>query len=100
MTDPNAQEETPPVKPPRPSQTDTTTSTTQRQLEADEMYARQLAEHYSVAGLRGVPQTGWDHEPHLPRPRKETGLKPNELHDDREYSFFDGNLPCCVLCRT
>jgi hypothetical protein len=59
------------------------------------MYARQLAEHYSGAGQQErMPQSGWDHEPRLPRTKKETGLKPNELHDDREYSFFDGNLFC------
>jgi len=40
-----------------------------------------------------MPQSGWDHEPHLPRAKKETGLNPNELHDDREYSFFDDDLP-------
>ena len=98
MTDPNAREEVPPTKPPRPSQMDISTSTSQRQLEADEMYARQLSEHYSGAGQqRRMPHSGWDHVTRLPSARKETGLKPNELHDDREHSFFDGNLFCSPL---
>ncbi|GAB1209015.1 hypothetical protein APSETT445_007780 [Aspergillus pseudonomiae] len=47
MTDPSAAEQdVPPPKPPRPS-------ATQRQLEADELYARQLAEHYN----RRAPQS-------------------------------------------
>lgn len=54
------------------------------------MYARQLAEHYNGAGQRrGVRQ---DHDPYLPRQQRETGLKPNELYDDREHNFFDGNF--------
>ena len=28
-----------------------------------------------------------------PRPRQETGLKPNELYNDREHSFIDDDLP-------
>ena len=91
MSDPNAQieEDLPPTMPPRPSMA---TSTSQRQLEQDELYARQLAEHYGGSShRRAYPQSGWgDHEPRLPRPQRETGLKPNELHDDRDYSFFDG----------
>lgn len=86
MTDPSSQVEVPPTKPPRPSY-NAPTSTAQSQLEADEMYARQLAEHYG-ASSRGVPSR--DHEPRFQRPRQETGLKPNELYDDREHSFFDG----------
>ncbi|KAJ6004135.1 hypothetical protein N7499_000203 [Penicillium canescens] len=57
MTDPKAQEEmAPPPKPPRPSQQ--ATSTTQRQLDADEMYARQLSEHYNANGRRAPPPAG------------------------------------------
>ncbi|EEP80918.1 predicted protein [Uncinocarpus reesii 1704] len=90
MSDPDAQVELPPMKPPRPS----TTSTTQIQLEQDEIYARQLAEHYNNAEqTRRYPQSSGDHEPHLPQRRKETGLKPNELYDDREHSFIDDDLP-------
>ncbi|PGH19158.1 hypothetical protein AJ80_04238 [Polytolypa hystricis UAMH7299] len=94
MSDPNAQQEDlPPIKPPRPSMQPT--STTQTQLEADEMYARQLAEHYGGTGQprQRSQESGWDNEPRLPRPRQQTGLKPNELYDDRDHSFFEDDLP-------
>ncbi|KAL2011770.1 hypothetical protein VTN00DRAFT_4488 [Thermoascus crustaceus] len=86
MTDPSAQEEIPPVKPPRPSQAPT--STTQRQLEADEMYARQLAEHYNGPRRRGPPSdyNGYGY----PRQRRESDLYDEE---EREHSFFDDDLP-------
>ncbi|OGE47888.1 hypothetical protein PENARI_c035G12207 [Penicillium arizonense] len=85
MTDPKAQEEmAPPPKPPRPSQQPT--STTQRQLDADEMYARQLSEHYNANGRR-APPPGWESDPRYQRPRG------SEESDDREYSFFDDDLP-------
>ena len=95
MSDPDAQvEPTPPPQPPRPSQPTTgPTSTTHSQLLADEQYARQLAEHYSgAAAYGGAPRTGQRERQNLehPRPRKEMGLKPNELYDDREHSFIDG----------
>lgn len=94
MSDPNFKaEETPPPQPPRPSQQP------RSQVEQDEIYARQLAEHYqsSYQGygsrLRG--------DPPAPHPRRDTGLKPNELHDGKEHSFFDGittplraSIPC------
>lgn len=81
MTDPKAQEEmTPPPKPPRPTQQSTTA---QRQLEADEMYARQLSDHYNAAGRR-APPPGWESDPRYQRPRG------SEESDEREYSFFDG----------
>lgn len=74
MTDPDAVREPPepPAKPPRPAAPQT--STTQSQLEADELYARQLAEHYSGGGPRGPPpqQQQWDGQ------------------GDRDHSFFDG----------
>lgn len=86
MSDPSTQEEVAARPPPR-----TATTTSQRQLESDELYARQLAEHYGGATQsRRHPQSGGDHEPDLPRTRRETGLKPNELQDDEEHSFFDG----------
>ncbi|KAI2022426.1 ubiquitin-binding protein cue5 [Ophidiomyces ophidiicola] len=92
MSDPDAQiEPPPPPKPPRPTMA---TSTTQSQLEQDEMYARQLEEHYNSSERhRGQPGSAWDNEPHLPRRHTETGLKPNELYDDRERSFIDDDLP-------
>ncbi|KAL1856033.1 ubiquitin-binding protein cue5 [Paecilomyces lecythidis] len=83
MTDPNAQQEDlPPPRPPRPS--NTATSTAQSQLEADERYARQLAEHYSGAVRRG-PSSGLDGN-RGPRSRRES-------EEEREYSFFDDDLP-------
>ena len=66
------------------------TSTAQSQLEADEMYARQLAEHYGGSSRGGAQRSSRKHDPRMQRPRQETGLNPNELYDDREHSFFDG----------
>ena len=84
MTDPTAQEDmVPPPKPPRPSQQPT--STTQRQLESDEMYARQLAEHYN-AGQRRAPAPGWENDPRYRRPRG------SEDSEEREYNFFEGRF--------
>ncbi|KAF2202249.1 hypothetical protein GQ43DRAFT_316349 [Delitschia confertaspora ATCC 74209] len=87
MSDPNfkAEEAAPPPQPPRPSQQRT-------QLEADELYARQLAEHYQTSYQQGHGSRSRG-EPPMPQRRKETGLKPNELYDDREHSFFDDDLP-------
>jgi len=76
MTDPNAQvEDIPPAKPPRPS-------ASQRQVEADEIYARQLADHYN----RRAPQSRWDEES---RYRQRRG---SDVSEERDYSFFDGTL--------
>ncbi|KAE8159142.1 hypothetical protein BDV40DRAFT_303512 [Aspergillus tamarii] len=78
MTDPSAAEQdVPPPKPPRPS-------ATQRQLEADELYARQLAEHYN----RRAPQSRLEGGHPYDRSRRDS-----ELSDDREYSFFEDDLP-------
>ncbi len=92
MSDPDSQRDpAPPPQPPRPVQHPLgATSTAQSQLEADEQYARQLAEHYSGAGAYGVPPRSGSRDPPLPRPKKDTDLKPNELYDDREHSFIDG----------
>lgn len=84
MTDPTAQEDmVPPPKPPRPSQP--ATSTTRSQLEADELYARQLAEHYNASGRR-APAPGWQNDPRYRRPRG------SEESEERDYSFFDGMI--------
>ncbi|KAJ5281894.1 hypothetical protein N7478_007266 [Penicillium angulare] len=84
MTDPTAQEDmVPPPKPPRPTQTQAT-STTQRQLDADEQYARQLAEHYNS---RRGPAPGWQNDPRYHQPRG------SEESEEKEYSFFDDDLP-------
>lgn len=76
MTDPKAQEDLPPPKPPRPSYP--ATSTTQKQLEEDERYARQLAEHYSASARRG--EGTWRGS----RPRQD------DYEEEREYNFFEG----------
>ncbi|KAJ5811838.1 hypothetical protein N7474_008139 [Penicillium riverlandense] len=84
MTDPTAQEDmVPPPKPPRPDQPPTTTDW--RQVEADERYARQLAEHYNSS--RRGPRPGWESDPRYQRPRG------SEEDEERDYSFFDDDLP-------
>lgn len=88
MSDPDAQEDVRPPMPPRPAVGGVPTSTTQSQLEDDERYARQLAEHYSGADQRrGYQQSPWDHG--MASGQRGQGLKPNELYD-REHSFIDG----------
>lgn len=74
MTDPSAEEVAAPPKPPRPT-------AAQRQLESDELYARQLAEHYN----RRAQQSEWEGGPPHERPRRGS-----DHSDEREYSFFDG----------
>lgn len=87
MSDPNAiqndADEQPPPQPPRPQHN-------QSQLDADEAYARQLAQHYETQSAAYEARTA-NRGP--PRQRQQTGLNPNELHDDREYSFLDDDLP-------
>ena len=91
MTDPDAvQHEQPPPQPPRPVQEPVPVgSTPQSQVEADEEYARQLAQHYENVGAyeartsnRSGPQS---------RSRQQTGLTSGD--DDREHSFLDDDLP-------
>jgi hypothetical protein len=85
MSDPSFVAEQPP--PPQPTRPARRPQQQLSQLEADEIYARQLAEHYDSAPSgygsrgRGNPPTGH---------RRETGLKPNELHDE-DHSFWDGD---------
>ena len=82
MSDPDFRgDETPPLQPPRPAPP-------RNQVEADAIYARQLADHYQ-SGFTQPGARGRQQEPRLPQRRQETGLKPNELYD-REHSFFDG----------
>ena len=87
MSDPDAvREPTPPPQPPRP-QAQRVGTTPQSQLEADEQYARQLAEHYGG---------GWSNEPHsnsrsgVPRGRQQTG--PNTTNEENR-NFIDDDLP-------
>ncbi|KAI9794826.1 MAG: ubiquitin-binding protein cue5 [Peltula sp. TS41687] len=101
MSDPDAlKEPTPPPQPVRSSQPlpvsdNTVTSTPQNQLEADELYARQLAEHYSGGASHGQQQQtrrSVNRDPPLPPRKRETGLKPNEQYEE-EHSFLDDDLP-------
>lgn len=82
MSDPDFKpEEAPPPRPPRPTQQ-------QRQLEADEQYARQLAQHFQSSDRSQRLSQDDDRGPPLPsRPRQQ---RPGLAEDDREYSFFDG----------
>ncbi|KAK5631283.1 hypothetical protein RRF57_006997 [Xylaria bambusicola] len=91
MSDPDAvqnepsREAAPPPKPPRPAN-----RTALTQMEADELYARQLAEHYDNVGAyeARTMNRGPGGQPH----RQATGLKPNEMYD-REHNFIDDDLP-------
>lgn len=104
MSDPESQiEPPPPPQPPRPIQAPILPTTTARsQVLADEQYARQLAQHYnSTATYGGAPRNGsrGPQDPNYQRPRKDIGLKPNELYEDREHSFIDGSFVLCILLR-
>jgi len=86
MTDPDSQKDAPPpTKPPRPvHQSGIPTSTAQSQLEADEMYARQLHEHYSGASRQQRQNVASNMQ--VPRQRRQG-------EEEREYSFLDDDLP-------
>lgn len=97
MSDPDSQREaepTPPAKPPRPAQQPTSTKLSQ--MEADELYARQLAEQYNASPQRQQPQrrdpTSRFNED-LPGSRVgKPGANPNP--DDVPWrSFVDGMAP-------
>jgi hypothetical protein len=81
MSDPEYVQDLPPPPPPRKAHT-------MSQMESDALYARQLAAQYdsSYTGF-GSREEG---DPPLPRGRREGGLKPNELYEDKEHSFIDG----------
>ncbi|KAI0401404.1 hypothetical protein F4802DRAFT_580655 [Xylaria palmicola] len=91
MSDPDAvrndppREPAPPPKPPRP-----TNRTPLSQMEADELYARQLAEHYDSVGA--YEARTMNRSPSGQYRRQATGLKPNEMYD-REPNFIDDDLP-------
>lgn len=90
MSDPDAvREPTPPPQPPRPSAT-RVGSTPQSQLEADEQYARQLAEHYGGGsgrgGAYGQPSSGQRGQ------QRQTGPHPDDPYGEN-HSFIDDDLP-------
>jgi hypothetical protein len=82
MTDPDSQKDVaPPGKPQLPAeQGNNFTSTAQRQLEEDEILARQLHEHYSGGGAQQRQRQN------RPQPRRQEG-------EEKEYSFMDDDLP-------
>lgn len=84
MTDPDSQKDaTPPAKPPRPGQQiGVPASQDPSQLEADEMYARQLHEHYSSATRQQRQNT-----------KQQAPIQQRQGEDAREYSFLDDDLP-------
>lgn len=88
MTDPDAaqREPPPPAMPPRPTR-QPPAATHQSQLEADEMYARQLAEHYNSPAVQNTPNR---YNENLPGSRPgRPGQNPNP--DDYHWrSFIDG----------
>lgn len=101
MTDPDAAErDHPPPQPPRPVvEAVGATSTEQTQLEADELYARQLAEHYENVGAYEARTSNRSHPSggrgrgEMPRGRQQTGLGPHDDPDDREHNFINDDLP-------
>jgi hypothetical protein len=59
-------------------------------MEQDELLARRLAEEYENTGTYEARTSNRDYRPQR---RAQTGLRPDELHDDREHSFLDDDLP-------
>ncbi|KAK3943503.1 CUE domain-containing protein 5 [Diplogelasinospora grovesii] len=95
MTDPEAaQQDVPPPPPPRPvAEPVGPTSTAQSQLEADELYARQLAEHFeSVGAYEARTANSSNRGPGMPRGRQQTGFRPPN-DSEREPSFLDDEFP-------
>lgn len=79
MTDPNAAEQDiPPAKPPRPGQN--APPAMRSQVESDELYARQLAEHYN---RRRAPRSDLDEQ-------DEASRRESANSEEKDYSFFDG----------
>lgn len=92
MTDPDAAidvAQPPPPQPPRPARGGAPLS----QLEADELYARQLAQHYDASQQQNRNRsTGSERNRHQGQQGQNT--RPNERHeDDENYSFIDDELP-------
>lgn len=83
MTDPDAiknePEEVPPPQPPRPQG-----QAQMSQVEADELYARQLAEHYDNVGA---------YEARTSSRSRSAGQNQGLDGEDREHSFMDDDLP-------
>lgn len=96
MTDPEAAErDRPPPQPPRPvAEPAGPTSTDLSQLEADERYARQLAEHYENVGAYEARTANRGYRGQAaPRGRQQTGIRPRDESSEREHSFIEDDLP-------
>ncbi|KAK4122647.1 hypothetical protein N657DRAFT_620604 [Parathielavia appendiculata] len=97
LTDPEAAErDRPPPPPPRPvAEPVGPTSTDLSQLEADERYARQLAEHYENVGAYEARTSNRGYHGGGQRPRGREQTRPGLQDDphDREHSFLDDDLP-------
>lgn len=91
MTDPDFKpEEAAPPQPPRPAHRQQQRQP-QNQLEADEMYARRLAEHYNNQGRdQGQGQQTRYNQRERQGPNQQ---RPRYDEEDREHSFFDDDLP-------
>jgi hypothetical protein len=95
MTDPDAvhnepeEDEVPPPQPPRPQN-----RTQMSQVEADELYARQLAEHYDNVGAY-ESRTSNRNDGQRARQGPQGGQRGQHdwNEDDREHSFLDDDLP-------
>lgn len=86
MTDPDAAveiEAPAPPQPPRPARGGPTLT----QLEADELYARQLAQHYDASQEQSRSRSGGRN------PQRGQNLRANDRDDDENYSFIDDELP-------
>lgn len=85
MSDPDfrVEDTQPPSRPPRPTQRQPL-----NQLEADELYARQLAEQYNGSGQ----STGHRYNQREPG-RRGPNQQRSADDEDRERSFFDDDLP-------
>ncbi|KAK2044377.1 CUE domain-containing protein [Colletotrichum somersetense] len=91
MTDPDAAQnetadEQPPAQPPRPQG-----GAQLSQLEADELYARQLAEHFDNVGSYEARTS--NRSPGGRVQRQQTGLEPRPNPEGRESNFFEDELP-------
>jgi hypothetical protein len=93
MTDPDAAQnepadEVPPPQPPRPQN-----RSQMSQLEADELYARQLAEHFDNVGSYESRTANRGGNDERQRQGQHGQHGQDQWGDDREHSFIDDDLP-------
>jgi hypothetical protein len=98
MSDPDYVHEMPPPPPPRKTPRQQAVPTAgMSQVDADALYARQLAAQYGDSSYSGFGSRGEGDPPLRSSSRRETGLKPNEMYRDKEHSFMDGESRQCVV---